>query len=268
MKILCLGDIAGPAALDFVCARLWKIRKAYNIDFVVANAENCALGNGIDKESAEKLFICGCDVITTGNHIWKKKNIREYLDDCKDIIRPINYTAFENGYGYTVKDVDGTKILVMNAVGTVYMSDSGISSPFESIETVLEKNRGGYDIAILDFHAETTSEKYAIGRYFDGKIDIIFGTHTHVQTADERILPNKTGYITDLGMCGSDTSILGIKSDIIISRYLGVEGQKFEFDDKEIVICGAIFDTDQNGFGVKNIKRIRISERKSYEVSK
>lgn len=256
MKILCLGDIAGPAALDFVCTRLWKLRKEYGIDFVVANGENCAMGNGIDKESAEKLFICGCDVITTGNHIWKKKNIREYLDDCKDIIRPVNYTAFENGYGYTVKDVDGNKILVINAVGNVYMSESGISSPFEAINTVLEKNKGNYDISILDFHAETTSEKYAIGRYFDGRIDIVFGTHTHVQTADERILPKNTGYITDLGMCGSDLSILGIKSDIIISRYLGTEGQKFEFDDRDIVINGAIFETNDKMFGVKNITRL------------
>ncbi len=266
MRIMCLGDIAGPAALDFVCARLWRLRKEYSVDFVIANGENCALGNGIDKESAEKLFICGCDVITTGNHIWKKKSIRDYLDDCRDIIRPMNYTTLENGYGYTVKDADRTRILVMNAVGSVYMSDSGVSSPFEAIEAVLEKNKGAYDVSVLDFHTETTSEKYAIGRYFDGKIDIIFGTHTHVQTADERILPNKTGYITDLGMCGSDLSILGIKSDIIISRYLGAEGQKFEFDDRDIVICGAIFDTNQNGFGVSNIKRIKISEGDNYEI--
>ncbi len=262
MRILCLGDIAGPAALDFVCARLWKIRKDFKIDFVVANGENCALGNGIDKESAEKLFICGCDVITTGNHIWKKKSIRGYLDDCNDIIRPLNYTEFENGSGYTIKDVEGTKLLVINAVGNVYMSDSGISSPFEAIDAVLEKNKGAYDIAILDFHAETTSEKYAIGRYFDGRIDIVFGTHTHVQTADERILPNKTGYITDLGMCGSDISILGIKSDIIISRYMGEEGRKFEFDDRELVIHGAIFETDTNTFGIKNVTRIKIPKGK------
>lgn len=266
MKILCLGDIAGPAACDRVCKILWKYRKNNSIDFVVANAENCADGNGIDKESAEKLFICGVDIITTGNHIWKKKNIRPYLDDCSDIIRPMNYTALENGFGYTVKDCNDKKILVMNAVGTVYMSD-GIESPFISIERVLDKYKNQYDISILDFHAEATSEKYAIGRYFDGKIDLIFGTHTHVQTADEQILPRKTGYITDLGMCGSENSILGIKSDIIISRYLGTEGQRFIFDDSNIVINGIIVDTNPNGFGIKNIKRIKITEE-DYENSK
>ena len=257
MKILCLGDIAGPTALDAVCKNLWPLRKELNVDFVVSNAENCALGNGVDKDSAERLFICGVDVITTGNHIWKKKSIREYLDDCNDIIRPANYTALENGFGYTIKEVSTKRILVINAVGTVYMGD-GIASPFETIEDILDKNKGNYDISVLDFHAEATSEKYAIGRYFDGKIDIIFGTHTHVQTADERILPNHSGYITDLGMCGSDLSILGIKSDIIISRYLGKEGIKFEFDDREIVICGALFETKDNCFGVEKITKIQL----------
>lgn len=256
MRILALGDIAGPAALDTVCKKLWKYRKDNNIDFVIANGENCAEGNGIDKESAEKLFICGADVITTGNHIWKKRSVRTYLDDCTDIIRPINYPTLENGFGSTIKECCEKRILVMNVSGKVFMGDH-IDDPIRSVEKELSKHEGNFDYSVLDIHAEATSEKYAIGRYFDGKIDVIYGTHTHVQTADEQILPNGSAFICDLGMCGSQESILGIKSDIIISRYLGKEGQKFVFEDKNIALCGIVVDIDN---GNKTIRRVKITD--------
>lgn len=259
MRILCLGDIAGPAACDKVCKNLWRMRKELSVDFVIVNGENCAVGNGIDKESAERIFICGADVITTGNHIWKKKNIRTYLDDCSDILRPANYTALENGFGYTIKDCEGTRILVMNVAGLVFLDDK--SAPvFSTVDHILDVCKDKYDISVLDFHAEATSEKYAVGRHYDGRINIIFGTHTHVQTADEQILPRGTAYITDLGMCGSAQSILGIKSDIIISRYLGKEGEKFVFEDKDIELCGALFDIDIKTKKILNIERLKLKE--------
>ena len=256
MRILALGDIVGPATVELLGKTLWNYRKENKIDFVIANGENASKGNGLDADAAKTILDYGVDVITGGNHIWQKNSLREFLDSSKNIVRPLNFPSTSAGNGYTIVDCQGYKILVMNVSGTIYMES--LACPFDSVEKVLEKEKGEYDISLLDIHAETTSEKYALARYFDGKINGIFGTHTHVQTADEQILPNGTGYITDLGMCGPVNSILGVKSEIIIEKLRTKMPARFEFAEGDIAFKGVIIDFDVQNDKVitKEIKRV------------
>ncbi|MBQ6702682.1 MAG: YmdB family metallophosphoesterase [Clostridia bacterium] len=258
MKILALGDMVSPASVEGLKNMLWSYRKNNGIDFVVANGENASRGNGLEADAAQQLLDYGVDVITGGNHIWQKNSLRPFLDSCKNIIRPMNFPGSCAGSGYTILDCNGTRILVMNVSGTVFMES--LDCPFNAVERCLEAQKGKYDISILDIHAEATGEKYAIARYFDGKIDAVFGTHTHVPTADEQILPNGTAYITDLGMCGPKNSILGVKSEIIIEKMRTKMPLRFDFADGEIEYNGVIVDLMTDGFGKiidKSIKRVR-----------
>lgn len=216
IKIILLGDVMGPASAEYVSKKLWAKRKEFNADMVIANAENCAPGNGINRENCEKLIDGGCDVLTTGNHVFKKSEAKYLLEDRNDIIRPANFPPDVPGYGYLIKDMGAFTVLVINVMGVTFMEP--LANPFRTVEKILEDNKGKYDISVLDIHAEATSEKRALGFYFDGKIDIIVGTHTHVQTADEQILPCGSAYITDLGMCGPDNSVLGVCPECIIER--------------------------------------------------
>ncbi len=256
MKILALGDIVSPLAVEELGKRLWSYRKNNKIDFVVANGENASRGNGLDTDSAKAILEYGVDVITGGNHIWQKNNLREFLDSCSNIVRPLNFPPLSAGNGYTIVDCMGYKMLVMNVSGTIYMES--LACPFESVERVITKEQGNYDISILDIHAEATSEKIALARYFDGKINCIFGTHTHVTTADEQILPNGTGYITDLGMCGPKDSILGVKSEIIIEKLRTKMPARFEFAENEIEFHGVVYDVDLSDSKpkIKSIERV------------
>jgi len=257
MKILALGDIVSPNAVEEMGKRLWSFRKENKIDLVVANGENASRGNGLDADTAQKILDYGVDVITGGNHIWQKNSLRDFLDSSKRIVRPINFPPESAGNGYTVVDCNGLRIMVINVSGTVYMES--LSCPFSAVERALEREVGGYDIALLDIHAEATGEKYAIARYFDGRIHGIFGTHTHVQTADEQILNNGTAYITDLGMCGPTDSILGVRSDIIIEKMRTKMPVRFEFSESEVAFNGVIFDFDTSGSAVKakSITRVK-----------
>lgn len=258
MKILALGDIVGPDTIEELGKRLWNFRKQNNIDFVVANGENASRGNGLDAESAKKILDYGVDVITGGNHIWQKNSLRDFLENSNSIVRPLNYPTTSAGNGYTILDCNGYKILVMNVSGTVYMESLGC--PFDAVEKVLKREEGRYDISLLDIHAEATGEKYALARYFDGKITAVYGTHTHVQTADEQLLENGTAYITDLGMCGPVNSILGVKSELIIEKMKTKMPVRFEFAEGNIDFCGVIIDFDTANSGkisAKSIKRVR-----------
>lgn len=249
MKILALGDIVSPNAVTEIGKRLWQFRKDNKIDFVVANGENASKGNGLDIDNAQLLLEYGVDVITGGNHIWQKYSLREFLDSSRNIIRPINFPSTSSGNGYTIINCDGIRIMVINVSGTIYMES--LDCPFRTVESALDKEKDNYDLALLDIHAEATSEKYALGRYFDGRIHGIFGTHTHVATADAQVLPKGSGYITDLGMCGPVDSILGVKSEIIIEKLRTKMPSRFEFADGEIVCNGVIFDFDTSN--IKNI---------------
>ena len=247
LKILALGDITGPRSVEYLKKNLWKIRKLHSVDFVVANGENASEPNGIDKQTAEVIFDSGVDVITTGNHIWRKAGVFTYLDDKDEILRPLNYSGTCPGHGDTVADVNGYRFLVMNVLGQAYMDTP--SDPFEAVEKCLERNKGRYDIAILDIHAEATGEKKALAYNFADRVSVIFGTHTHVQTNDAQILSGSCGYITDLGMCGDNDSILGVKKDAVIYKLKTKMLSKFDFaTDGEIECNGAFFEINTSNW--------------------
>jgi len=255
-KILAIGDIVGPAALEALCGQLFKLRNDFGASVVVVNGENACNGNGLDSVSARALFGAGVDVITSGNHIWHKRDIKQFLEDCPNLIRPVNYPPVCPGNGSVIAECDGKKVLVINALGTVFMDP--FDNPFDAVERVLERESGRYDYSVLDIHAEATSEKLAVANYFDGRINAIFGTHTHVQTSDNRILPNGSGYITDLGMTGPPDSILGIKTEIIIEKFKTHMPVKFEVAEGPIEIQGALFKLGKNTGRAIEVERIKV----------
>ena len=257
MNILCIGDIVGPQAVEFITKNLWKIRKEYGISLVVANGENADLGNGLLENTAKLLLQSGIDVITSGNHIWQKSGIYPFLDDCRYGLRPANYPSTNPGHGWVIVEAEGYRVLVMNVQGLVYMEP--LASPFDTVDAILKKNEGEYDIALVDLHAEATSEKAAFGHYFDGRIDIICGTHTHVQTADERILPGGSAFISDLGMCGVINSALGVKYEPILKKLRTGMPQRFELATGPITMNSVIFVYNEQNSKVELVKRVNFS---------
>ncbi|MBE6618241.1 MAG: TIGR00282 family metallophosphoesterase [Ruminococcaceae bacterium] len=255
-KILCLGDAVGPAALEAISKNLASLRKKYGADMVIINGENVSSGNGIMPDEADQLFYSGVDVITGGNHIWQKNRIYSYLDDTSEIIRPANYPPSNPGHGYTIVNMGAARVLVMNVLGTVFMES--LACPFETVDKILEREKGNYDISVLDIHAEATAEKKSLAYYLDGRVNVIFGTHTHVATADEQVLPKGSGYITDLGMCGCQESCLGVEAEIIIDKLKSKMPARFKLAEGDITLCGALFELDEN---FKAVSVTRIKER-------
>ena len=253
-NLLCLGDIVGPETLSCMQKNLGAIRRKYGVSMVVANGENVAEGNGITPEDAEDLFACGVDVITSGNHIWKKNRIYSYLDDKEEILRPANYPSSVPGKGYTVFETGVARVLVMNVLGTMFMDPLGC--PFETVDKILEREKGRYDISVLDIHAEATAEKKALGYYLDGRVNAIFGTHTHVTTADEQILPKGSGYITDVGMCGCEESALGVDVENVITRLKTKLPTRFKPASGKINVNGLLFSFDKN-LKLTSVERIK-----------
>ena len=247
MKLLVLGDVTGSEAVDYVTRKLRTFKRENKIDFTVVNGENAAKGNGLDASAADALLNGGADIITTGNHVFRINAFSEYLEESSSVIRPANFPSGCPGVGYTIVDCGFERVLVMNALGRTYMEP--VNCPFETVEAILEKEKGNYNVSVLDIHAEATSEKAAIAQYFDGRISVVFGTHTHVQTSDARVLPSGTGFITDVGMCGPINSILGVRSDIVIEKLRLHMPKKFEYAQGEIKAHGAVF-TVQNGKAV------------------
>ena len=248
-RLLALGDVCGPLAVKHLRKNLWSIRKKYKIDCVIANGENSAEPNGIDSASASMLFESGVDVISTGNHVFRKSCAFKLLNEDKRVIRPLNYPSSSPGVGDTVLNINGYKILFLNVLGQMYIEAP--NCPFDSVERALKRNAGLYDFAVLDIHAEATGEKKAIAYEFADKISVIFGTHTHVQTSDAQILDGKCAYLTDLGMCGATDGILGVKKEAVIYRLKTKMLSKFDFAEGEMEIDGAIFEIDTDtGHGV------------------
>ena len=256
MKILAIGDIVGTAATDFVSSRLWGLRSTLGVDFVIANGENAWDIKGIRREQAQALLDGGVDVITTGNHVWGQRDIYSFLDDDSRIIRPANFPGRTPGSGYTVVEADGYRILCMNAQGTALMEP--LDSPFEAVDKILEREAGNYDLSILDFHAEATSEKIAMGYYLDGRVNIVFGTHTHVQTSDAKVLPGGTGYVTDIGMTGPEDGVLGAAAGPVLEKFLTHMPTRFSVAQGEVHLWGAIFDLDTSSGKVRSVECIRI----------
>ena len=255
MKILVLGDIVGTRAIDYLKKTLWQKRRELGIDFVVANAENASDIHGLSKNHAEDILDAGVDFMTMGNHTFAKRDIYSYLDENPDkIIRPANYPASAPGYGSSIINIDGYKVLIMNVQGTAFMEP--LDSPFDAVECILGAEEGKYDFSMLDIHAEATSEKYAVARYFDGKINMIFGTHTHVPTADEQILPAGSAYITDIGMVGPVNGILGTDSNAVIYKMKNHLPSRFTVADGDIKAAGVIFDLNTSTHRA-TIKRVR-----------
>ncbi len=259
MRILTVGDIVASEGREFIYNNLNRIKKKYSVDYCVANGENSANTNGITVDIADNLINCGADVITLGNHTFANKEYVNVLTDNPRVIRPINYPSETEGEGYYIDDLGFIRIGVINAIGRVNMD--AVDCPFRAVERCMDAIKDKADIIIIDFHAETSSEKLAFGNYFDGKADIVFGTHTHVQTADAHILPGGTAYISDLGMTGVRDSVLGVKKEIIIDMYYTRKRFKFEKAEGEVWFNGAVFDYDEKQKRVTGIERLYFSEK-------
>ncbi len=244
MKILAVGDVVGVGGTEYIRRNLWHIRKEYGVDLTILNGENAAKGNGLDRGTAETLFACGADVITSGNHIWNKHETRYFIDDMPLLLRPANYPVACPGQGCAVVEASGVRVLVMSLMGNVFMTET-YASPFETADRLLEKHKGEYDAAVVDLHAEATSEKAALARYLDGRVTVLFGTHTHVQTNDARVLPRGTGFVTDIGMTGAYESILGVKTECILEKFLTQMPVRFEEAEGDVRFNGALFDVDE-----------------------
>lgn len=258
IRILAIGDIVGTKTLELLSKRLWGWRRELQIDFVVANGENATEIHGICARDARLLLDAGTDLITLGNHTYGIRDIYDFLDaEASTIIRPANYPPTCPGCGYAIRDVCGYRLLCININGTVFMEP--LDNPFTTIERILEREQGHYDTALLDIHAEATSEKLAIARKFDGKIGIMFGTHTHVATADEQVLPNGSGYITDLGMSGPEDGILGTRTEAVLCRMQTHMPAHFTVAEGELRIHGAVFEWDPSANRCRSVRRVTLS---------
>ncbi|OWZ83113.1 TIGR00282 family metallophosphoesterase [Natranaerobius trueperi] len=255
MRILMIGDIVGNPGRKCIRDLLPKIKENYNIDFTIANCENLAGGKGINKKVINNIFTYGVDVATSGNHIWDKKEIFDFIDSETRILRPANYPVKTPGRGYHIFELNGNNIGIINLSGRVFMSD--LDCPFQKASTIIEELRSQCKIILLDFHAEATSEKMALGRYLDGKASAIVGTHTHVQTSDERIFENGTGYITDIGMTGPYESILGVESEPVINNFLTQLPERFEVASGKVQFNGVVIEIEEADGKCKDIERIQ-----------
>lgn len=259
MKILAVGDLIGSAGIRKLKSTLSKIREEENIDFIIVNGENSAEGMGITEKNFHDILEEKVDVVTMGNHTWGKKEIFKFIDHPK-LIRPANYPEGVVGKGYNIYTCKNKKIAVINLMGRV---DINIltENPFLKAKEIIEKVKDKVDIIMIDFHAEATAEKIALGYYLDGKVTAVYGTHTHVQTADETILEKGTGYITDIGMTGPKKSVIGMDVEASIKRFETTLPERYRIATGECIFNGVIFDIDDNTNKVKEIKRINIRNK-------
>lgn len=258
MRILAIGDIVGRPGRRAVKEMLCEIKDRYMIDFTVANGENAAGGRGINQEVTDELLSSGIDVLTMGNHVWDNKEIFDLIEDQPRLIRPCNYPPGTPGRGYNIFNMPGCRIAVINASGRVFMD--ALECPFHQTNGILNEINGDWDICLVDFHAEATSEKRAFAYYFDGRVTAVLGTHTHIQTADETILGGGTAYITDLGMTGPIDSILGMNKEQVIKKFLTQRPVRLEVAKGPVQIQGVyleINDTDKRVVGIERFSQDR-----------
>jgi metallophosphoesterase (TIGR00282 family) len=258
MKILFVGDVVGKPGRRAVRELLPEIMLQYRIDFVIANCENAAAGFGVTRDVVEDLYGNHINVLTSGNHIWDKKEIAEFVEEYDALLRPANYPAGTPGRGSVVsRDSSGASCGVINLMGRVFMRP--IDCPFRIAEREIEAIGNRTRVIIVDMHAEATSEKEAMGWFLDGRVSAVLGTHTHVQTADERILPGGTAYITDVGMTGPFNSIIGIKKDEVIERFLTQVPNKFDVAKDDVRLQGVVVDIDGKTGKAERIERLSVS---------
>lgn len=254
MKVLCIGDVVGAAGRDCLARHLSSLKRQYQPDIIIVNGENAADGNGIDRRSMDEIFDSGADVITGGNHSLQKKTAGEVLEDTARLLRPAN---LGNTFGHGICRIEGSRrdALIINLQGNLYLPES--ENAFVCLERILQSEVTDRDIVIVDFHAEATSEKQALGYFADGKVSLLFGTHTHVPTADETILENGTGYISDIGMTGVRRSVLGKDVDVCVHNFYA-PGDRLPIRDAEgeSTLCGIYCEIDDNDKKCTKIERI------------
>lgn len=259
MKILCVGDVVSRVGRDMLFKYVDELKYQKDIDFVIVNGENSSHGRGMTRSTYSEMKRAGADVFTMGNHVWGAKEVVPIMEQEGDVIRPLNMQGTQPGNGSVVMTAkNGTKIGIINLIGQVNMLPC--NSPFDAVEKEVEKIREITPVIFVDFHAEVTSEKMAMGYFLDGKVSAVFGTHTHIQTADAKILKGGTGYITDLGMTGPEESVLGMNKNIIIDRFVSGVPQKFEIASGKGQFCGCIFTVDENSGKCTDIERLYIEE--------
>jgi metallophosphoesterase (TIGR00282 family) len=257
LKVLFIGDIIGEPGRKMVRAELRGMIETHRPDLVIANGENSAGGFGITPEIADELLFLGIDVLTSGNHVWDKKEIEPYLGKQDRLIRPANYPEGNPGYGSVIITTEKHgKAAVLSLEGRVFMSN--LDDPFRAAVREIEKLKKETPVVIIDFHAEATSEKIALAWHVDGKASAVIGTHTHVQTADERVLPGGTAFITDVGMTGPTDSVIGVKKEQAIARFLYQTPHRFEIPKGPVHLCAVLVDVDAKTGKATGIERIQI----------
>jgi metallophosphoesterase (TIGR00282 family) len=254
MNILAIGDVVGSIGCRFLRSHLPTLKKLKAIDLVVVNGENSADGNGLTPVSVQYLFDSGADVVTSGNHSFRRRESYDLYDSCETLLRPANFPPSAPGKGFCVVDMGRIQVGVLNLMGVVYMES--MESPFDCADRILAK--GVPKITVVDFHAEATGEKRSFAWYLDGRVSAVFGTHTHVQTADECVLPKGTGYISDLGMTGPIDSVLGVKPELTIQKMRTKMPVRFAIAEGACRIDGAIFSVDESTGKTISVERLEI----------
>lgn len=255
MNILCVGDVTGTVGCDYLRKHLPSLKRLKAIDAVIVNGENSADSNGITPQSAQLLFAAGADLITTGNHCFQRRESYELFDSDQPVLRPANFCDLAPGRGSEVIDLGRARIRVINLMGQVGMQEA-LDCPFRTMDRLLTDIRE--KMIIVDFHAEATGEKRALAEYLDGRVSAFFGTHVHVQTADEQILRKGTGYITDVGMTGPIDSVLGVCCDAAINRMISHLPTRLAFADGPCMLNAVLFDVDESTGHTRNVERINI----------
>jgi hypothetical protein len=243
MRVLHIGDVVGSPGRRAVRETMPALRERHAPDLVVVNGENSAGGMGITERTANDLFAAGADVITTGNHVYRHREAYEFLDRCERLVRPANYPSGNPGRGHVVVEAGGRRVAVINLSGGIGLTVA--RSPFDTVDAILD--RLDADFAIVDFHAEVSSEKVAIGWHLDGRVAAVFGTHTHVPTADGRVLPGGTGFISDVGMTGARTSVLGVKPEQVLRQMIAQMPTRFETATEDVWLMGALVEVNERG---------------------
>ena len=265
MRILFIGDIVGKPGRDLLRKGLRSLVDHFGVEFGIANVENSAAGFGVTKDIGDSIVEWGVDVMTSGNHIWDKKEVLDYIPTEPRLLRPANYPAGVPGRGaHVAQSGDGRSVGVINVMGRVFMLN--IDDPFQIVLREIEAMRARTRIIIVDFHAEATSEKIAMGWHLDGKVTLVVGTHTHVQTADERILPNGTAYLTDAGMTGPHDSIIGMEREPALARFLNGMPSRFEPATGNPRLNGVIVDADDKTGRAIAVRRISYSEQELMQL--
>ena len=257
MRLLFLGDVVGRPGRRALAALVPRLAAQEDIEFVIANCENASGGKGVDPRSADELHEAGADVLTSGNHVWQNREIVPYMRESGRLLRPLNFPPGVPGVGWTVQKArrSEARVAVLNLIGRVFMAP--VDCPFRAADEALADIRREASIVFVDMHAEATSEKVAMGRFLDGRVSAIVGSHTHIQTADETVLPGGSAYLTDAGMCGPEDSVLGVRTDRVVERFLTQMPTRFEVATGAVLVQGAVIDIDGETGRARSIRRVR-----------